>query len=72
MHHFFLLQKLNERIDEISASEEKLKELNLELNAQMAQMVSEFDEDKRQAVERYFIMITLIGQCDQGAITMIT
>lgn len=40
------------RIEEIAESEERLKEANLELGHQMAEMVKEYDEDKRQALEQ--------------------
>ena len=43
---------MQKRLDEISKSEEKLTELNQELSKQIADMVKEYDEDKRVAVER--------------------
>ena len=45
-------QELSSRIEEIALSEEKLKDLNQELRHQMIEMVKEFDEDKRQALEQ--------------------
>ncbi|XP_019622314.1 PREDICTED: centrosomal protein of 152 kDa-like [Branchiostoma belcheri] len=40
------------RLEEVSSSEEQLNELNQQLKRDMAQMVSEFDQDKTQAVEK--------------------
>ncbi|XP_070536421.1 centrosomal protein of 152 kDa-like isoform X2 [Ptychodera flava] len=45
-------QELQQRFKELRDSEEKLNELNTELKKEMAQMVSEYDEDKRVALER--------------------
>ena len=46
------LQELQNRLDEISKSEEKLTELNRELSKQISNMVKEYDQDKREALER--------------------
>ena len=46
------LQELQNRLDEISKSEEKLTELNRELSKQISNMVKEYDQDKREAIER--------------------
>ena len=40
------------RLEEVAVNEERLTEMNRELQAQMSQMVREYDEDKRQAVEK--------------------
>ncbi|KAH3868136.1 hypothetical protein DPMN_031276 [Dreissena polymorpha] len=46
------VEELQRRLDEVSKSEEKLTELNRELSKQISDMVKEYDQDKRQAVER--------------------
>ena len=46
------IEELTKRIEEIAASEEQLKQANRELSAQMAAMVREFDEDKKEALDR--------------------
>ncbi|XP_066269851.1 centrosomal protein of 152 kDa-like isoform X3 [Branchiostoma lanceolatum] len=40
------------RLEEVSSSEEQVNELNQQLKRDMAQMVSEFDQDKTQSVEK--------------------
>lgn len=45
-------QELSKRIEEIASSEEQTKQANRELSVQMAEMIREFDEDKRAALER--------------------
>ena len=40
------------RIDELAANEERLNEINSELNQQMADMVREYDEDKQVALQK--------------------
>jgi len=39
-------------LEETAASEEQLTEINQELNKQISEMVKEFDEDKREALDR--------------------
>ena len=39
------------RIEEIAENEDKVKEANRELSHQMSEMVREYDDDKRQALE---------------------
>ena len=48
-------QELMARIEDIASNEEKLKEANAELSHQMAQMVRESDEDKRQALQVWVV-----------------
>lgn len=36
----------------MASSEEKLSEINQQLNQQMSQMVREYDQDKREALDR--------------------
>lgn len=45
-------QELQSRVDELVQSEERVSDLNAQLRAQMSTMVAEYDEDKRQAVEK--------------------
>ncbi|XP_060584200.1 golgin subfamily A member 4-like isoform X2 [Ruditapes philippinarum] len=45
-------EELQKRLEEISKSEERLTELNRELSKQISDMVKEYDQDKREAVER--------------------
>ncbi|XP_053387096.1 trichohyalin-like isoform X2 [Mercenaria mercenaria] len=45
-------EELQRRLEEISKSEERLTELNRELSTQISDMVKEYDQDKREAVER--------------------
>ena len=49
---FLFWQELQKRLEEVSKSEERLTELNRELSKQIADMVKEYDQDKREAVER--------------------
>ncbi|XP_006815369.2 centrosomal protein of 152 kDa-like, partial [Saccoglossus kowalevskii] len=44
--------EVTHRLEETVSSEEQLNELNLELKKQMAEMVSEYDDDRRVALER--------------------
>ncbi len=46
------LQETQLRLSEMGKNEERLNELNRELNRQMAQMIREFDDDKRQALDK--------------------
>ena len=48
----FLKQEVRSRLEETAANEEKVSELNRDLSSQMAQMITEFDEDKRQALDK--------------------
>lgn len=43
------------RLHETASNEEKVLELNQELRTQMSHMIQEYDEDKRQALEKYVI-----------------
>ena len=52
---FLCSQELNNRLEEVAASEELVKSVNRELSGQMAEMVREFDEDKKQALEKYVL-----------------
>ena len=52
-YHFEFAQELKKRLEEVASNEEKLTEINSELNQQIAQMVKDFDADKREALERY-------------------
>ena len=47
-----LRQEVRLRLDEVVASEERLTDMNAELRAQMSGMVKDYDEDKREAVEK--------------------
>ena len=47
-----LYQELRQRFDEVALSEEKATEVNGELRAQMSAMVRDYDEDKRQAIDK--------------------
>jgi DNA anti-recombination protein RmuC len=47
---------LQKRLEEISKSEERLTELNRELSKQISDMVKEYDQDKREAVERCVVI----------------
>lgn len=40
-------------MEEVAASEEQMKSINRELSGQMAEMVREYDEDKKQALEKF-------------------
>ena len=40
------------RLGEVGESEEKLTELNQELRKRMADMIKEFDDDKRLALDK--------------------
>ncbi|KAL3884693.1 hypothetical protein ACJMK2_024805 [Sinanodonta woodiana] len=46
------LEEMKKRIEEVAASEERLTEINQELNKQISDMVKEYDQDKRVAIER--------------------
>ena len=50
-------QELNSRLDEVAESEEQVKCVNRELSGQMAEMVREFDEDKKQALQKYVYLL---------------
>ena len=41
------------RLEEVSSNEERVNEVNRELSSQMAELVKELDDDKRQALEKY-------------------
>ena len=45
-------QDCQKRLEEVAANEEKVSGLNQELSARMAQMIQEFDEDKRAALDK--------------------
>ena len=49
----FFLQELKKRLNEAVVNEEKLTEINNELNRQISQMVKDYDQDKREALDRY-------------------
>ncbi|XP_033726371.1 nucleoprotein TPR-like [Pecten maximus] len=46
------IEDLKKRLEEVGSSEEKLTEMNRELNQQISQMVQDFDNDKRDALDR--------------------
>ena len=46
-------QELKKRLNEAVVNEEKLTEINNELNRQISQMVKDYDQDKREALDRY-------------------
>ncbi|XP_013411573.1 trichohyalin-like [Lingula anatina] len=46
------LEETKHRLEEVASNEERLGEINSELNHQMALMVQEFDEDKKTALEK--------------------
>ncbi|XP_055873186.1 trichohyalin-like isoform X1 [Biomphalaria glabrata] len=46
------IEDYKKRIEEIGSSEARLTEINQELSMQISQMVSDFDADKRSALER--------------------
>nr|XP_022305417.1 trichohyalin-like isoform X2 [Crassostrea virginica] len=46
------VEDLKKRLEEVASSEEKLSEINQQLTQQMSQMVREYDQDKREALER--------------------
>ena len=43
---------MSERLDLVAGSEAKLGEINAELNCKIAEMIDDFDRDKRAALER--------------------
>ncbi|KAK3095207.1 hypothetical protein FSP39_011518 [Pinctada imbricata] len=45
-------EELKKRLEEVASNEEKLSEINNELNQQISQMVKDYDADKREALER--------------------
>ena len=49
---------MKRRLGEVTNSEEKLSEINRDLNKQISQMVKEYDDDKRDALNRYEIYFT--------------
>ncbi|OWF36520.1 trichohyalin-like [Mizuhopecten yessoensis] len=46
------IEDLKKRLEEVGSSEEKLTDMNGELNKQISQMVQDFDNDKREALDR--------------------
>ncbi|XP_069102444.1 trichohyalin-like isoform X3 [Argopecten irradians] len=46
------VEDLKKRLEEVGSSEEKLTEMNTELNKQISQMVQDYDNDKREALDR--------------------
>ncbi|XP_062579081.1 centrosomal protein of 152 kDa-like, partial [Saccostrea cucullata] len=46
------VEDLKKRLEEVASSEEKLSEINQQLTQQMSQMVREYDQDKREALDR--------------------
>ncbi|XP_048749329.2 centrosomal protein of 152 kDa-like isoform X2 [Ostrea edulis] len=46
------IEDLKKRLEEVAFSEEKLSEINQQLTQQMSQMVREYDQDKREALDR--------------------
>lgn len=50
---WFFFQELKKRLNEAVVNEEKLTEINNELNRQISQMVKDYDQDKREALDRY-------------------
>ena len=47
----------------MAESEEQVKCVNRELSGQMAEMVREFDEDKKQALQKYVYLSFIINRC---------
>ena len=46
----------------MAQSEEQVKCVNRELSGQMAEMVREFDEDKKQALQKYVYLLFIINR----------
>lgn len=46
------MQELKNRLNEAVMNEEKLTEINNHLNQQISQMVKDYDQDKREALDR--------------------
>lgn len=45
-------QDLESKLKDATASEAKLQDINAELNTKMAEMVDDFDRDKKAALDR--------------------
>ncbi|XP_064595877.1 centrosomal protein of 152 kDa-like [Liolophura sinensis] len=45
-------QDLKHRLEEVASSEEKVNEINRELSAEMSQMIRDYDDDKREGLEK--------------------
>ena len=58
----FMSQDVRRHLEEVAASEAQVNELNRQLSTQMSEMVRDFDEDKRQALEKWVSIHSMQAQ----------